>query len=117
MTVDQEIGAIHEARNGKEALEMIRSLKPDLVFLDVQMPEMDGFEVTRAIGVENMPTVVFMTAHDQYAIQAFEIDALDYLLKPVTEERFQKALARAKSRHQTGPRTMRLGRFCHCLNR
>lgn len=96
---DPEVAAIHEARNGKEAVQMIRALKPDLIFLDVQMPEMDGFEVTRAVGAENMPTVVFVTAHDQYAIQAFEINAVDYLLKPVTEERFRKALSRARSRN------------------
>jgi len=64
--------------------------------LDVQMPEMDGFEVMRVVGVESMPAVVFVTAHYQYAIQAFEISALDYLLKPVIEGRFVKALARAK---------------------
>ena len=80
---------------------MIRALKPHLVFLDVQMPEMDGFEVTRGIGSEDMPVIVFVTAHDQYAIQAFEINAVDYLLKPVTEERFRKSLTRAKSRAQT----------------
>src|SRR5579863_1059529 len=100
---DPDIAAIHEARDGKEAVEMIRAIKPDLIFLDVQMPEMDGFEVTRMVGGENMPTVVFVTAHDQYAIQAFEINAVDYLLKPVTEERFQKALSRAKSRNQSAP--------------
>ncbi len=68
------------------------------MFLDVQMPEMDGFEVVRKISAQRMPQVVFVTAHDQYAIQAFEINALDYLLKPVIEERFVKALVRAKSR-------------------
>jgi two-component system LytT family response regulator len=94
---DPEIAAIHEARGGREAVAAIREHNPDLVFLDVQMPEMDGFEVVRAIGAENMPAVVFVTAHDQYAIQAFEINALDYLLKPVIEERFVKTLARAKS--------------------
>ena len=97
---DPEITAIYEARNGKQALEMIYGVKPDLVFLDVQMPEMDGLEVTRTVGAEHMPAVVFVTAHDQYAIQAFETNALDYLLKPVTEERFRKALERAKTRKQ-----------------
>ena len=95
---DAEIGAIRDAKNGFEAVAAIRDARPDLVFLDVQMPEMDGFGVIQEIGAERMPAVVFVTAHDQYAIQAFEINALDYLLKPVTEERFQKALARAKVR-------------------
>jgi two-component system LytT family response regulator len=95
---DPEIGAIHDAKNGHEAIAAIREAQPDLVFLDVQMPEMDGFGVVREIGAEQIPAVVFVTAHDQYAIQAFEINAIDYLLKPVTEERFFKALARVKAR-------------------
>lgn len=95
---DPEVSAIREAKDGREAVEAIRERSPDLVFLDVQMPEMDGFAVVRAIGAASMPAVVFVTAHDQYAIQAFEINALDYLLKPVIEERFLKALVRAKDR-------------------
>ncbi|MGZ7060723.1 MAG: LytR/AlgR family response regulator transcription factor [Candidatus Angelobacter sp.] len=95
---DPEVSAIRESKDGREAVAAIREFKPDLVFLDVQMPEMDGFEVVRKIGAEHMPQVVFVTAHDQYAIQAFEINALDYLLKPVIEERFVKALGRGKSR-------------------
>lgn len=98
LSIDPEVSTIREARNGREAVAAIREYNPDLVFLDVQMPEMDGFEVMRTVGVESMPAVVFVTAHDQYAIQAFEISALDYLLKPVIEGRFVKALARAKSR-------------------
>ena len=91
---DPDVAAIHEAKNGREAVEAIRATRPDLVFLDVQMPEMDGFAVVREVGAGQMPAVVFVTAHDRYAIQAFEINAIDYLLKPVTEERFAKALAR-----------------------
>ena len=98
LSKDPEVTAICEARDGREAVAAIRERKPDLVFLDVQMPEMEGFEVVRAIGSDSMPPVVFVTAHDQYAIQAFEINALDYLLKPVIEERFVQALARAKGR-------------------
>jgi YesN/AraC family two-component response regulator len=94
---DPEVSAIREARDGLEAVAEIRECNPDLVFLDLQMPEMDGFEVVREIGAGHMPPVVFVTAHDQYAIQAFEINALDYLLKPVIEERFVRALVRAKS--------------------
>jgi two-component system, LytTR family, response regulator len=96
LAADAEVSSIREARNGREAVEAIRAVRPDLVFLDVQMPEMDGFAVLQEVGAEQMPAVVFVTAHDKYAIQAFEINAIDYLLKPVTEERFAKALARAK---------------------
>jgi two-component system, LytTR family, response regulator len=103
LTSDPDVSAIHEARNGQEAVETIRTVRPDLVFLDVQMPEMDGFAVTQEVGAEQMPAVVFVTAHDKYAIQAFEINAIDYLLKPVTEERFGKALKRAKARLQSTP--------------
>ena len=95
---DPEIAAVQEAKNGHEAVEKIREGHPDLVFLDVQMPEMDGFSVIHEIGPEQMPAVVFVTAHDQYAIRAFEINAIDYLLKPVTGERFAQSLARAKAR-------------------
>jgi two-component system, LytTR family, response regulator len=95
---DLEVTAIREARDGREAVAAIQEASPDLLFLDVQMPEMDGFAVVRNIGAEHMPAVVFVTAHDQYAIRAFEINALDYLLKPVIEERFVKTLVRAKSR-------------------
>jgi two-component system LytT family response regulator len=100
---DPEIAAIPEARNGQEAVAAIRNSRPHLVFLDVQMPEMDGFEVVREVGAERMPPVVFVTAHDRFAIQAFEINAIDYLLKPVTEERFAQALARAKTRLYSSP--------------
>ncbi len=100
---DAEVGAIQEAKDGLEAVAAIRGARPDLVFLDVQMPEMDGLGVIREIGAERMPPVVFVTAFDRYAIQAFEINAIDYLLKPVTEERFAQALARAKTRLAAKP--------------
>jgi two-component system LytT family response regulator len=103
LTCDPEVSAVYEARNGQEAVEAIRTEQPDLVFLDIQMPEMDGFGVARTVGSERMPAVVFITAHDEYAIQAFEINAIDYLLKPITEARFEQALARAKSRLQSRP--------------
>jgi two-component system LytT family response regulator len=95
------ITSIAEARNGAEAVEMIRARRPDLLLLDVQMPEMDGFGVLNALGAENMPPVIFVTAHDKYAIQAFEVNAIDYLLKPATRERFQQALARVRERVNT----------------
>src|SRR6266851_2948905 len=101
LSQDAEVSAIHEAKDGREAVAAIREMRPDLVLLDVQMPEMDGFSVVKEIGPEQMPAVVFVTAHDQYAIQAFEINAIDYLLKPVTVERFGQSLARAKARLRT----------------
>ncbi len=88
---------ILEARNGREAASLILGERPDVVFLDVQMPELSGFDVVRQVGAAEMPVVVFVTAHDRFAIQAFEINALDYLLKPVSEERFAEALQRARS--------------------
>ena len=95
---DPDVAAIHEARDGNEAVRAIREMRPDLIFLDVQMPEMDGFAVVKEIGADQIPPVVFVTAHDKYAIQAFEINAIDYLLKPVTAQRFQETLLRAKAR-------------------
>ena len=89
---------VMEARNGREAVTKIRDEKPDLVLLDVQMPRMDGFGVVEAVGADKMPAVIFVTAHDQYAIRAFEISAVDYLLKPVTEERFRTAFERVRKR-------------------
>lgn len=91
---------ILEARNGYEAIGLIKRERPDVVFLDVQMPELSGFDVVRQIGADAMPIVIFVTAHDQFAIQAFEIHALDYLLKPVSGERFAEALQRARAHLQ-----------------
>jgi len=87
---------VAECGNGLEAVETIRELSPDLLFLDVQMPGMDGFEVVQTVGAEAMPAVVFVTAYDKYALQAFEVNAVDYLLKPFDSERFQKAFQRAR---------------------
>jgi two-component system LytT family response regulator len=95
---DPEISTILEAGNGREAVEAILDLRPDLVFLDIQMPAMDGFAVVEEVGAQLMPEVVFVTAHDQYAVRAFEINAIDYLLKPVSAKRWTQALARAKAR-------------------
>jgi len=94
---DPEMAAIHEARDGREAVDAIRVHRPDLVFLDVQMPELDAFGVIDEVGLDAMPLIVFVTAHDEHAIRAFEISAVDYLLKPVTASRFDLALARAKA--------------------
>jgi len=92
---ESRIASIHEAANGEEAVKQIQAGKPDLVFLDIQMPGLNGFAVIEMVGVENMPAVVFVTAYDQYALEAFEVQAVDYLLKPFDRERFKKTLARA----------------------
>jgi len=84
------------AASGPEAIDRIRSASPDLVFLDLQMPGMDGFKVIETIGVDRMPATVFVTAYDEYAVRAFEVQALDYLLKPFGRQRFQSALERAR---------------------
>src|ERR1035438_7899581 len=84
-----------EAANGRDALRQIAVLKPDLVFLDLQMPVMSGFEVVRSLKEPPLPVIVIVTAFDQHAVQAFEAGAIDYLLKPVTEARLQKAVERA----------------------
>jgi two-component system LytT family response regulator len=95
---DPEIASVNECGDGKEAIATIRSKKPDLVFLDVQMPECDGFDVLEMLGCDLPQAVVFVTAYDQYALRAFEAGALDYLLKPFDNIRFERALERAKKR-------------------
>ncbi len=99
---EPDIEIIGECADGGETVAKIRSLKPDLVFLDIQIPEMDGFEVLEAIGVDRMPSVIFVTAYDQYALRAFDVHALDYLLKPYNRERFGRALERARAELQHG---------------
>jgi two-component system, LytTR family, response regulator len=89
---------VGESRNGAETLRALDTLQPDLLFLDIQMPEMSGFDVLRARGPERMPAVVFVTAHDQFAVQAFEAQALDYLVKPLNAERFEAAIRRVRER-------------------
>jgi two-component system LytT family response regulator len=94
---DPEVEVIGECGSGAEAVASIREQPPDLLFLDVQMPGMSGFDVLSRIEFENIPAIIFVTAYDVYALKAFEVHALDYLLKPFTDERFSEALARAKS--------------------
>ena len=98
---DPQIEIIGECRNGKEAVKAIEASRPDLIFLDIQMPEMDGFDVVEQVGAELLQAIVFVTAFDQYALKAFEVHALDYLLKPYDDLRFQQALQRAKSQIET----------------
>ena len=93
---DPELTLVAQCADGAEAVAAIAGLKPDLVLLDVQMPEMDGFEVLREVGPARMPVVVFVTAFDRFALRAFDVAAVDYLLKPFDDERFDLAVARAK---------------------
>lgn len=102
LAADSEILVAGECASGEEAVAAIRDAAPDLVFLDVQMPELDGFDVLRAVGVAGAPAVVFVTAYDQYALRAFDVHAIDYLLKPFTDDRFREALGRAKQQVRQG---------------
>jgi two-component system, LytTR family, response regulator len=95
---DPEIDVVAQCSDGQAAVDAILARNPDLVFLDIQMPEMDGFEVVRRVGPQNMPVTIFVTAYDRYAVRAFDANAIDYLLKPVGQARFERALARAKER-------------------
>lgn len=98
-----EVAVAGECGDGESAVAAIREQKPDLVYLDIQLPEFDGFDVIRAVGKHAMPVTIFVTAYDRYALQAFEAHALDYLLKPFSEERFRDGLLRAL-------RTLQMGR-------
>ncbi|MET0645417.1 MAG: LytTR family DNA-binding domain-containing protein [Pyrinomonadaceae bacterium] len=97
------VEVVGECDNGERALAAIRDLRPDLVFLDVQMPALDGFGVLEALGHERPPAVIFVTAYNEYAIQAFEVNALDYLLKPVDCKRLHKAVERVRSQAARAP--------------
>ena len=91
-----DIEIVGEAQNGREALELITELNPDLVFLDIQMPGINGFEVVRQLDPDNMPVILFLTAYDEYAVRAFEVNALDYILKPIDEDRLHQVLEKVK---------------------
>src|SRR5579872_234289 len=96
---EANIEIVGEYHDGRAAIAAIRELSPDLVFLDVQMPEMGGLEVLEKLDLKAMPVIIFVTAFDQYAIKAFEFGALDYLLKPFDRQRFHKALERGRADH------------------
>jgi two-component system LytT family response regulator len=111
LAAEPDIEVLGQCRDGEEAVRGIMDHTPDLVFLDVQMPAMNGFEVIEAVGSERMPLVIFVTAYDQHALKAFQVRALDYVLKPFDRERFQEALQRARAqiqRDETGDLGRRL---------
>ena len=116
---DPDILVIGEAASGKEAVRKIVEEKPDLVFLDVQMPELNGFKVLEAIGGQHSPAVIFVTAYDQHALQAFDVNAVDYLLKPFEDDRFWAAVRRAKAeivRRQTDALSNKLSHLLDYLH-
>ncbi len=102
LKTESDFEIIGECANGRQAVAAIQKQRPDLVFLDVQMPRLGGFEVCAAIAGEAMPLVIFVTAYDHYALQAFEVHAMDYLLKPFDRERFQKSLRHAREQLRRG---------------
>jgi len=99
---DPEVAIVGDCSNGRDAIAAIKSESPDLIFLDVQMPEVDGFDVLASTETKRPPLVIFVTAYDQYALRAFEVAAVDYLVKPFDRRRFEGALERAKSRLASG---------------
>jgi two-component system LytT family response regulator len=108
---EADIEVVAQCRDGEEAVAAIQDHTPDLVFLDVQMPQMNGFDVIEAVGTDRMPLVIFVTAYDQHALKAFQVRALDYILKPFDRERFTEALTRARKqieREETGDLGRRL---------
>jgi len=113
----RDVEVVGECGDGASAVEKILELTPDVVFLDVQMPGMDGFEVLRALPKESMPAVIFLTAYERHALRAFEVHALDYLLKPVNDERFSDAVGRARQAGDADSRTRMAERIRSMLDR
>lgn len=107
----EDMTVVGECRNGRDTLSALEALSPDLLFLDIQMPEMNGFEVIRAAGVNRMPIVVFVTAHDDFAVHAFETHALDYLVKPLNADRFDSTMVRVRERLKLVRDAQRAGRL------
>ena len=108
---EADVEIVGEAPGGREAIDAIRELNPDLVFLDVQMPEIGGFEVLEAVGPNAVPAVIFVTAYDQFALRAFEMHALDYLLKPFDAERFRAAVGRARAQIASAAKAATAGKL------
>lgn len=110
-----DIVVVGECRDGREAVRALATVKPDLVFLDIQMPGLDGLGVIRIHGVERMPVTVFVTAHDEFAVRAFEAQALDYLVKPLSETRFRATIARVRARIRVNDAVALAGRLSALL--
>jgi len=113
----KDVEIVGECADGRTAVEKILSLSPDVVFLDVQMPGMDGFEVLRSLPKDNLPGVIFLTAYEQHALRAFEVHALDYLLKPVDDDRFAAAIVRARKLADSASRDRMTERILEMLGR
>jgi two-component system LytT family response regulator len=111
-----DVKIVAECGDGASGVEGILKLEPDLIFLDVQMPGMDGFAVLRALPPEHLPSVIFLTAHEEHALRAFEVNALDYLLKPLDDERFEAAMNRARKQIDTASKTELVGRMLRLLD-
>jgi two-component system LytT family response regulator len=111
-----DVQIVAECGDGISAVEDILKLEPDLVFLDVQMPGMDGFGILRALPTEHLPLVIFLTAHEEHALRAFEVSALDYLLKPLDDERFEVAMNRARKQMDAAPKAELVGRMLKLLD-
>ena len=120
LVAEPDVEIIAECSHGTQTLKATQERRPDLLFLDVQMPRLNGFEVLEALEPEQMPIVIFTTAHDEHAIRAFEVNALDYLLKPFTEARFKSAVLRARNqlnnRPQSNPQVAALLNTVHAAN-
>jgi two-component system LytT family response regulator len=112
----KDVEIVGECGDGSAAIEKILALSPDVVFLDVQMPGMDGFEVLRALPRENLPSVIFLTAYERHALRAFEVHALDYLLKPVDDDRFSAAVQRARQMGDSASRLRMAERILQMLH-
>lgn len=113
---ESDINVIAECGNGSDAIRAILDKKPDLVFLDIKMPQVSGFDVIKAIGTEHMPLVVFMTAYDEFAVKAFQVNALDYLLKPLNSELFQECLSRIRAEVKKNKIAQRSSQLSALLN-
>ena len=99
---EHDVEIVGECADGAQAVDAIRELRPDLVFLDVQMPVLDGFAIIETVGLPHMPQIIFVTAHDHFAVRAFDVRAVDYLLKPLENKRFREAMARAREHFAPG---------------
>lgn len=105
LAAEPDVVVVGEATNGREAVDLVGRVRPDVIFLDIQMPLLDGFGVIDEVGIEAMPRVVFVTAYDEHALRAFEVQALDYLLKPFSPERLRAVVARVQRELARGPQT------------